>query len=154
MKQSILDRIDQAVSGRIPHNAALGMRAVACGPDDVTLSVPYDARLVGNPETGVLHGGVITTLIDATCGMAVFMKLGKPTRIATLDLRIDYLKPASPGRAVLATAECYKMTRQVAFVRALAYHDSKDDPIASSAGTFMIFSEGASPMVDEKAREP
>ncbi|MFW6051239.1 MAG: PaaI family thioesterase [Myxococcota bacterium] len=152
-KDAVLARINEAFTdAAVPHNAALGLRAIDCGHGEATLRLPYDQKLVGNPETGVLHGGAVTTLMDATAGMAVFMKLMKPTRIATLDLRIDYLKPATPGQDVVARAECYKVTRQVAFVRGLAYHDDPEDPIASAAGTFMIFQEGKS-AVGEKLRE-
>jgi uncharacterized protein (TIGR00369 family) len=86
----------------------------------------------------VLHGGAVTTLIDATCGISVFMKMARMARIATLDLRIDYLHPATPGRDILARAECYKLTRAVAFVRALAHHGDPANPVASAQGTFII----------------
>lgn len=155
-KDVILAKINEAFTdSAVPHNAALGLKAVDCGPDSATLRLPYAEKLVGNPETGVLHGGAVTSLMDATSGMAVFMKLQKPTRIATLDLRIDYLKPATPEQDVHARCHCYKVTRQVAFVRGLAYHDDPDDPIASSAGTFMIFREGKSAVaekIEEKGR--
>jgi uncharacterized protein (TIGR00369 family) len=133
-----LRELGQRFMRAVPHNNALGLelRAVAEGRAEIFL--PYDARLVGNPETGVLHGGAISALMDATCGAAVFQALRRPMAIATLDLRIDYLKPATPGRGVLARAHCYKVTRHVAFVRGVAYHDSEDDPIATSAGTFML----------------
>jgi len=87
-----------------------------------------------------------TALIDAACGLSVFMKRQKPSRIATLDLRIDYLKPATPPLDVRARAECYKLTRQIAFVRALAYHDDPEAGIAAAAGTFIIFDDGRSPV--------
>jgi uncharacterized protein (TIGR00369 family) len=152
-KEQVLARINEAFTdAAVPHNGALGLRAVDCGLGFATLKLPYDAKLVGNPETGVLHGGAVTTLMDATAGMAVFMKLQKPTRIATLDLRIDYLRPADPGKDVFARCECYKVTRQVAFVRGVAVNDDPDNPIASAAGTFMIFGEGKS-AVAEKLRQ-
>ena len=122
----------------MPHGRELGIEVVAVEPASGTLKLAYQDRLVGNPETGVLHGGVITTLIDSVCGIAVFAALSKFAPIATLDLRIDYLKPATPGKDLFARADCYKVTRNVAFVRATAYHDDVDDPIANSAGTFMI----------------
>jgi uncharacterized protein (TIGR00369 family) len=125
-------------SENVPHNRALGMRVLALGDAEARLELPYDLRFVGNPETGVLHGGVITTLVDAASGAAVFAALPAPVPIATLDLRIDYLRPAEPGRAVVAHARCYKLTHNVAFTRAVAYHDDPEDPIASSAGTFMV----------------
>jgi uncharacterized protein (TIGR00369 family) len=125
----------------VPYNGALGLQAEEASPDGIVVRLPYRPELVGNPETGVLHGGVITGLVDSASGLAVFLKRGKPARIATLDLRIDYLKPATPFRDVRARAECYKVTRQVAFVRATAYHDDPSDPIATSAGTFVIFED-------------
>jgi uncharacterized protein (TIGR00369 family) len=105
------------------------------------LRLPYAPQLVGHPETGTLHGGAVTALLDSASGVAVFMKMMQPTRIATLDLRIDYMGPAKNGRDVLARAECYKLTRNVAFVRGVAYHDEPSDPIAASSATFMIFSD-------------
>lgn len=138
-----LARLNQAFADFVPHNRALEMRFLRYGDGEAVMVVPYRPHLVGNPETGVLHGGVISSLLDATSGAAVYMKTRTPVPIATLDLRIDYLKPASPGRDVIARAHCYKLTRNVAFVRASAYHDDEADPIAASAGTFMIATKGA-----------
>ena len=86
----------------------------------------------------MLHGGANTALLDAASGAAVFAALTEWVPIATLDLRIDYLRAAEAGREVTARATCYKTTRNVAFTRAVAYHDDPDDPIASSVGTFML----------------
>ena len=122
----------------IPHNRALGVEILSVTPGEAILKLPYHVQLVGNPATGVLHGGAITALMDAGCGAAVFMKLSQPMPIATLDLRIDYLKPATPPRDVFAHATCYRTTRSVAFVRAVAYHDDESDLIASAAATFIV----------------
>lgn len=127
----------------VPHNLALGLELTDVGEGGAVVRLPYDARLVGNPETGVLHGGAISALMDATCGSAVFQALPRPMPIATLDLRIDYLKPAAAGRDVIARAHCYKVTRHVAFVRGVAYHDDESDPIATSVATFMLGTRGA-----------
>ena len=105
---------------------------------EVIFELPYDPKLVGNPDTGTLHGGAITALLDATSGISVFAALDTLMPIATLDLRIDYLKPAEPQRAVLCKATCYKLTRNVAFTRAVAYHADPDDAIAHAVGTFML----------------
>lgn len=122
----------------VPHNRALGMEVVAMERAAARFRLSYREDLVGNPETGVLHGGVVTALLDACSGAAVFAALSRMVPIATLDLRVDFLRPAEPGRAVQAHATCYQLTRNVAFTRALAYHDDPEQPIASSAGTFMI----------------
>ena len=122
----------------MPHGREIGMRLHRSARGQAHLSVPYDERLIGDPQTGVLHGGVITALLDTACGSAALSASGKPMATATLDLRIDYMRPATVGLAVHARAECYRLTRTIAFTRAVAYHTDPDDPIASAAGSFMV----------------
>ncbi|MGE0547828.1 MAG: PaaI family thioesterase [Kofleriaceae bacterium] len=122
----------------IPHSRALGIKVLELTRDRAVYYLPYDVRLIGNPETGVLHGGAITALLDGCSGTAVFGRIGELLRIATLDLRIDYLRPAEPGKPVTAHASCYKLTRNVGFTRAVAFHDDPEDPIAHAVGTFMV----------------
>jgi uncharacterized protein (TIGR00369 family) len=134
-----------AVAGRkgllvdyVPHSVALGFVVVDAKPGEAWLRVPYDEKLVGNPVTGVIHGGVITTLLDNTAGVAVMTALPDMRSIATLDLRIDYMKPATPQLDVIGWCRCYKVTRNVAFVHGAAYHEDPNDPIATTAMTFML----------------
>jgi uncharacterized protein (TIGR00369 family) len=141
-KAEQLSRLDQGFTQAIPHNRALGLRFVDFADGEATLLLPYHAQLVGNPETGVLHGGAITSLLDAACGAAVFLELRAPMPIATLDLRIDYLKMGRAGFDVTCKAKCYKLTQSVAFVRGIAYHDDESDPIAAAAGSFVIQGRG------------
>ena len=56
----------------VPHNHALGIEILEVRPGETLFRLPYAAHLVGNPETGVLHGGAITTLLDGSSGAAVF----------------------------------------------------------------------------------
>ena len=123
---------------QIPHMKALGAEVIDFEHAKVTVRLPYSEHLIGNPETGVLAGGAISALLDNACGSSVVAHSPNDAAFATLDLRIDYMKPATPGKDVLAFAECYKMTRLIAFVRGVAYHDSKEDPIANAAATFMF----------------
>jgi uncharacterized protein (TIGR00369 family) len=134
-------RLARAFAAGVPHNKALGIEILDMAKDTVLFELPYDAKLVGHPDTGTLHGGAITALLDGASGAAVFAALQELVPIATLDLRIDYLRPAE-NRAVLARATCYKVTRNVAFTRAVAYHDDPEDPIAHSVGTFMVSTRG------------
>lgn len=121
----------------VPHARALNLEMVEAGDGIGVLKVPYDDALIGNPVTRVIHGGVITSLIDSACGMAIFTALPRMEPIATLDLRIDYMKPAVPGQDLYARSECYKLTRRVAFCRATAYQSDFDDPVATSVAAFM-----------------
>lgn len=124
-----------------PYNRELGLLLHAARPDGCVLQVGYQDALVGDPQTGVLHGGAITALLDAAFGFAIFTRLPELRPMATLDLRIDYLKPATPGRAVLGDAVCYKLTPDLAFVRGCAYHDTPEDPFATAVGIYM-FTDG------------
>ena len=128
--------------GDAPQAIALGIRTVSVEPGVATLTVPYRPELVGDPDTGVIAGGVVTTLLDHACGQAVYMALGEPNSIATLDLRIDYMRAAEPGRDIFARAHCYKLTRNIAFVRATAYDQDVDDPVATAQAAFMLGTRG------------
>lgn len=121
-----------------PFSRELGLEVRSVSPEGCVIGVPYRENLVGNPITRVLHGGVITALLDSCFGLAIFVRLNQLRAMATLDLRIDHLKPATPGRDVLGAAQCYKLTSDLAFVRGHAYHDTPDDPIATSVAIFMF----------------
>jgi uncharacterized protein (TIGR00369 family) len=132
-------RLLETIGQFVPHNRALGIRFVSLTAGRVTLALPYDVKLVGNPLTGVIHGGAITALLDGACSLAVFVKLAEPIPIATLDLRIDYLRPATPNREVLGRADCFRVTQNVAFVRCEAFHEGDEGNLVAVAnGTFIV----------------
>jgi uncharacterized protein (TIGR00369 family) len=126
------------VLAAVPHAAALQLSIVEIAATGIVCRVPYAEHLVGNPDTRVIHGGVITALLDNACGIAVGSKTLLQGQIATLDLRIDYMKPATPGDDIMAFAECYKVTKNIAFARGVAYHTDRNDPIATCAAAFML----------------
>lgn len=122
----------------IPFSREIGMRLHMAEKGVALLSAAYDERLVGDPESGVLHGGVISALLDTACGSAVMSAPERLISTATLDIRIAYMRPATVGRTVYARAECYRMTRSIGFTRAVAYHDDPADPVASAAASFIL----------------
>jgi uncharacterized protein (TIGR00369 family) len=133
-----------AAFAAIPHCRLLGMRLDEVRRGSGAMSLDYDERLIGNPRTGVVHSGVITALLDTLCGLVVMASVPEGTPLATLDLRLDYLRPATPGQVIRAQAECYKVTQSVAFVRGTAFHTAPADAIAHCTGTFMLGGVGFS----------
>jgi len=121
-----------------PHAHHLGMQVVETGPGFAVIKLPYRAELVGDPVRKVVFGGVITTLLDHASGLAVACALDVLRSIATVDLRVDYVRAAAPGFDLYARVDCYKVTSNVAFIRGIAYERGPDDPFASCLGTFML----------------
>lgn len=124
-----------------PQTSAIGLKVTKIERGKAWSQIDWREDLVGDAETGVIAGGVLTTMLDSTCGAACQAALGKLTAMATLDLRIDYMRPAEPRRVIHSMAQCYKVTRSVCFVRGVAYHDNPEDPIATASATFMLTGE-------------
>ena len=133
----------------LPHAKALSMRLDGVEDGKVRLSMPYDARLIGDPATGVMHGGAVFALLDTASGIAATLHPGSLGGTATLDLRVDYMRSATPGQRIRAEAFCYNLTRTVAFLRAVATDDDESRPVATATGAFTN-----SPGIIKKVMQP
>ncbi|MBI1415740.1 MAG: hotdog fold thioesterase [Limimaricola sp.] len=132
------DRIARQFIAAIPHARALGMELQEVGEGRAVIAMAHAPHLVGDPETGVIHGGAVSALMDTCGGAAVMAHPAGPIGTATLDLRIDYMRPATAGHRITATAEVYQMTRSVAFVRAVAVDQDDTRPVATATGAFTV----------------
>lgn len=122
----------------IPHSKALAMSLDEIADGLAVISMPWAEHLVGDPATGVIHGGAVSALMDTACGAAVMSHSSGPVGTATLSLRIDYFRPANPQQRISARAECYQVTRSVAFVRAVATDEEDGRPVAMATGSFAV----------------
>lgn len=119
------------------HGGHLGLRYNAHGSNWVELVLPYSQALIGDVDSGVIASGPIISLMDNATSLSVWTAIGAFRPQVTLDLRVDYMRPATPGKTVVGRGECYKVTRSMAFVRGVAHDGDPDDPVAHVAGTFI-----------------
>src|SRR5476649_736396 len=140
-EKPLLARATRFVSA-LRHCQVLGITVHHASEEGITLVLPYGPTIVGDPQTGVIHGGALTSLMDTACGMATLCVLPEFEVCPTLDLRIDYMHPAAPRKDVYGFAEFYRVTRDIIFARGFAYQEDPEQPIAHVVGTFMRMGKG------------
>ena len=119
------------------HPGWLGLRYRDHGHDWVELELPWRADLVGDERRPVLASGPIVSLMDMAAGMSIWAANGEFRPVATLDLRVDYIRPARERASVFGRVTCYRRTRSAAFVRGTAHDGDLADPVAEISGVFM-----------------
>lgn len=137
LSDDILKRAQQFISV-LPHSMRLGMDVLSAGQGRAEMRMPYTSDLVGDPRTGVIFGGAVSALMDSCAGLSVFAHPDASVMMATLDLRIDYMRSAVPGQDIIAKAHCHHVTHHVAFVTATAFDDDLSRPVASANGAFAL----------------
>ncbi|QXH49869.1 PaaI family thioesterase [Pseudomonas fakonensis] len=137
MNETPLMAMAERFLSALKHCQLLQMRVERADAEGITLLLPWSPAIVGNPQTGAVHGGALTTLMDTTCGMATLCVLPQFEVCPTLDLRIDYMHAAEPNKPIHGHAQCYRVTRDVIFTRGSAYQDDPAHPICQVVGTFM-----------------
>ncbi|MCB0037497.1 MAG: thioesterase family protein [Anaerolineales bacterium] len=131
----------------IPFNQMLGIRYVPGNP--LLVSIENRPELVGNERRKMLHGGVIATLLDVAGGMAILKNFldtndvhsradmaEKMVRVATIDLRVDYLRPGI-GERFTAKAEIIRPGKRVTVTR-MELHNEEDVLLALGTGTYAV----------------
>ena len=122
----------------MPYARALGMQLTVLDDGVVEIAMEYESFLIGDVSTGVIHGGAVSALMDTCCGIAVICHQSAPRSTATIDLRIDYMRSATPKQSIKTRAECYHMTRNIAFARATTFDDDTSRPVATASGAFTV----------------
>lgn len=137
LRLAIFKPILKLAMERTGHGAALGFELTKVGRGEIEMTFPYKEEVVGNPVTGVVHGGVIVSLLDTCCGSAAITMLTRPVVTPTMDLRLDYMHPAEPYKPIYVSAKVYRNTSNVMFCRGSAWQDDRENPIAHCVATFM-----------------
>lgn len=134
-----LSILRQVIEEFIPFNKLLGIRADRVERGNVKLELPWRDELIGDPLRRAVHGGVISTLADVAGGMAVWSSLEDPTaRVATVDLRVDYLRPGRP-HTILAEAHLVRLGGRIAVADMKMFHPGGDgEPIATGKGVYVV----------------
>lgn len=147
--ESLFSAIEEIFNEKIPFNKVLGLRVESLQFDRVTVAFEMNGNLIGNYMRGTLHGGVISSVIDVTGGLSAFMgiqqkmpgknleaKLEKFSRLGTIDLRVDYLRPGR-GRSFTSTGYNLRIGNRVVVTR-IEVHNDADDLIAVGTGSYVV----------------
>lgn len=122
----------------VRHSAELGIEVLEAREQSVRARLPWQDKLVGNPDTGVIHGGALFAFLDQLGGLAAAMRIYPAVEITpTIDFRIDHLRAPEPGRAVIGEAHCYRLSEHVAFLRLEAFAEGGEEPVATGLATYM-----------------
>ena len=119
------------------HGGFLDMEYIDHGGDWVELAIDWRADLVADTETGILASAVVISLMDNATSMSIWTKMGEFRPQVTMDLRVDYLRPAPAGARVYGRGICYHLTHSIGFVRGYAHNGDPSDPLANAIGTFI-----------------
>jgi uncharacterized protein (TIGR00369 family) len=141
------DFIRRLAEKMIPFNRFLGVRLVTVERARVEMEIPWRDELIGDPLRPAVHGGVISTLIDTTGGIAIWNALDRPEeqRVSTIDLRVDYLRPGR-SETLVCEATVVRAGRSVGVTDMRVFHPSAPgDTIATGKGVYAIKTRGSKP---------
>ncbi|SNS62534.1 MULTISPECIES: thioesterase family protein [Pseudomonas] len=145
------DELQQAVRSffqRIPFNNVIGIEVDQLAPEQVLMSFAMKDELIGNFIHGILHGGVISSVLDVAGGAMALIgaferhqhlssseRMNRLSKLGTIDLRVDYLRPGR-GQRFVASAVLLRSGNKVAVVRS-ELHSDDGTLIAVGTGTYL-----------------
>jgi uncharacterized protein (TIGR00369 family) len=133
------DILKQVMEELIPFNRYLGVRVAEVRRSFARLEIPFREELIGDPLRPALHGGVISALADAAGGAAVWTGIqDERARVSTIDLRIDYLRPARLV-TIIAEATVVRLGNRVGVADVRLFHpDAEADTVATGKGVYNV----------------
>ena len=118
-------------------NKYIGIRVLEKHDDGVTVECPIREELMNG--AGVVHGGVAATVADSAMGIALHHHLGRECKIATIEMKINYLRPIVEG-TIVARAHLIKTGKRVCVGRVDIF-DGEKNAIAVALLSYAILSE-------------
>lgn len=115
-----LDEHKRLMENEIPFNVYLGIEAEELREGYARLKLPFRREFIGDGRRPALHGGLIATLIDVSGGAATWTHFSREDAIATLDMRVDYLRPG-PDDDLIAESQVLRVGNRVAVVNTRVY---------------------------------
>jgi len=133
------EALKQMMEDLIPFNRFLGIKVAEIAKTHIHLTLPFRKEFIGDPMRPAMHGGVMSTMADVAGGLAVWADLDDPRgRVATIDLRVDYLRP---GRleTIDAKAHVVRKGNRVGVVDVVLFHPSHpDETVATGKGVYNL----------------
>ena len=146
---AFIDALKDLFEEKIVFNQSLGLKVTSILPDRVTGRIDMRPSLVGHYAYNRIHGGVVSAGLDAMAGLAIMAAIGarhmdeppaqrmhRFARLGTIDLRIDYLRPAT-GTAFTLSAEVLRLGSRVASTR-MDFRDASGELLASGAAAYIV----------------
>jgi len=120
-----------------PFHQWLDLRLKNVDDSSVEIELPWRKEIVSNVHGQITHGGILAALIDLTGHLAIVAKTAVlPHRVATIDMRVDYHRAATPGK-LTATGEVMNLGKKVSSVQ-VSVRDEKGSLMASGKGVYLI----------------
>lgn len=134
-----LQRLGDGFNEVIPHNVDIGVKTESISKGDVVVHLPFREHWLADPQHGLIHTGLVISIADSASGLAVFSTIGGGERIATLDLRLDYLRAALAPHDLFCRAHVVRETSRIVFVTAHVFQriDGEELRVAIGQGSFM-----------------
>ena len=115
---------------------------VHCDPKRARIDMPYQADLATSDDNLSMHSAVLTTLIDTCLGIAALAKSKSTRPIATVDLRVDFVRSGTPGNDLRSDCVCHQIRDELAFAEGTISDKVNGDILVKAMGTFMLGTKG------------